>query len=61
MEPLAAGAAGAAAGASRPPSFASQTNALLRKNLIFQVRSMAPCPSFQFSSGYFLSVHFWGS
>uniref|UniRef100_A0ACD6AEE2 Uncharacterized protein n=1 Tax=Avena sativa TaxID=4498 RepID=A0ACD6AEE2_AVESA len=40
MEPPAAGAAGAsAAGASRPPSFASQTNALLRKNLIFQKRN----------------------
>lgn len=34
MEP-----ASAAARAPRPPSFASQTNALLRKNLIFQVCS----------------------
>ncbi|KAL6603879.1 hypothetical protein ACP70R_044240 [Stipagrostis hirtigluma subsp. patula] len=37
MEPSAA--ARAAAAASRPPSFASQTNALLRKNLIFQRRN----------------------
>jgi len=51
MEPLAAGAAGASAiGASRPPSFASQTNALLRKNLIFQVSSLPVVPV---SSGFF--------
>ncbi|KAM0858329.1 hypothetical protein ACQ4PT_047885 [Festuca glaucescens] len=31
--------ASAAAAASRPPSFATQTNALLRKNLIFQKRN----------------------
>lgn len=35
-----------AAAASRPPSFTAQTNALLRKNLIFQVR--IPLPSSHF-------------
>lgn len=49
MEP-----ASAAARAPRPPSFASQTNALLRKNLIFQVCSPIAlgytCPSLPFFS-----------
>nr|CAB3468272.1 unnamed protein product [Digitaria exilis] len=39
MEPPSAPARAAAAAGTRPPTFASQTNALLRKNLIFQVRS----------------------
>nr|CAB3470737.1 unnamed protein product [Digitaria exilis] len=39
MEPRSAPARATAAAGPRPPTFASQTNALLRKNLIFQVRS----------------------
>ncbi|XP_066370730.1 ABC transporter A family member 7-like [Miscanthus floridulus] len=39
MEPPTAAARAAAVAVPRPPSFASQTNALLRKNLIFQKRN----------------------
>jgi len=46
MEPS---SAAAAAAGPRPPTFASQTNALLRKNLIFQVNPYGILLSCSFS------------